>query len=65
MGIRGKDGLEHHGETEAPRPVDGLERVCGGKIGTHVAPELLASGPCTETQDFGGEISGTEREMVG
>ena len=45
--------------------MDRLERVCGGKIGTHVAPELLASGPCTETQDFVGEISGTEGEMVG
>lgn len=65
MGVRGKDGLEQHGEREAPRPVDGPERVCGGKIGTHMALQLLASGPYTETQDFGGEIGGTEGEMVG
>lgn len=65
MGVRGKDGLGQHREREAPRPVDGLERVCGGKTSTHMAPQLLASGPCTETQDFGGEIGGTEGEIVG
>ena len=45
--------------------MDGLERVCGGKTGTHMAPQLLASGACTETQGFGGEIGGTEGEIAG
>lgn len=64
-GSKRKDGLKQHGEREAPRPVDGLEKGVWGKIGTHMALQLLASGPYTETQDFGGEIGGTEGEMVG